>query len=237
MSPIRSAAVITLATLALFSSCGAEDGNGNVVTELRTLRSFQRLHVTDGLTVTVTNGPQQVSITTDSDLQNNLVTDVDGDELKIRLSNNEDIAPTILQIEVTMPELEALVVKGHSTVSAVATYAGEWRLHVENESNVLLTNVTGEKFVAHITDRARAEVSGQVLETDIDLHDASLLEASQLSASRARIDISGGSQASLNATQEIEIDSAGNSRVVVSGNPQNRDVDADRGSEIVFTNQ
>lgn len=237
MSPIRSAALITLATLVLFSSCGAEDGNGFVTTQLRNLKSFERVNVTDGLSVAIVSGPQRVSVTTDEDLQNNITTDVDGNELKIRLSRNEDIAPTILQIEISVPSLTALVVKGQSTVNAVATYAGEWRLHVENESNVTLSNLSAEKFVANITDQARAEVSGQVLETNINLHDSSQLLADQLSASRAKIDISGGSQATLNATQRIEVDSAGNSRVVVSGNPGDKDINADKGSEIVFTNQ
>lgn len=236
MSPIRSA-VITLATLALFSSCGAEDGNGFVTTQLRNLKAFERVHVTDGLTVTIVNGPQRVTVTTDEDLQNNLTTDVDGDELKIRLSKNEDVAPTVLQIEVSMPSLQALVVKDHSNVTAVATQAEEWRLHVENESSVFLSNVSGARFVAHITDQSRAEVSGQVLESDIDLHDASSLLADQLLSGETKIDISGQSQANLNVSRRIEVDSAGNSRVIITGNPPDKDIDADNGSEIVFTNQ
>ena len=237
MTPVRSAALITLATLALFSSCGAEDGNGNVVTQIRNLRNFNRVHVTDGLTVNIVNGAQQVSITVDQDLQNNVVTDVDGDELKIRLAHNEDIAPTIIQIDVSVPSLQALVVKDHSFVTADATQAEEWRLHVENESTARVTNISAERFVAHITDQARAEVTGSVIKSDIDLHDASSLEATNLTTTETKIDISGGSQANLFATQRIEVDSAGNSSVNVAGNPPDKDIDADKGSQILFTNQ
>jgi len=62
------------------------------------------------------------------------------------------------------------------------------------------------------------------------------MNSDAVNAGKAKVDISGQSQVNVRATSDIEIDSSGNSRVFVTGNPTTRDVNADNGSEIVFSN-
>jgi hypothetical protein len=235
MSLIRSA-VITLATLALCSSC-TEEGKGFVNTEQRQLKSFDKVHVSDGLTVNITNGDQRVAVTTDDNLRNNIVTDVDGDTLKIRLAHNEEIDPTIIQIDVSVPALRGLKVDDKSTVNAQATQAENWHLNVDDRSHAVVTNIGAGDLYVDVTDKSSAEITGSASYLSIDCHDTSALMAEGLSATKVKVDISGESQVNVRATNEIEIDSGGNSRVFVSGNPPQRNVDADNGSSIVFNNQ
>lgn len=235
MSLIRSA-VITLATLALCSSC-SESGKGFVNTEQRVLgRTFDKVKVSDGLSVSITNGDQRVAVTTDDNLRNNIVTDIDGDTLKIRLAHNEDVKPTVLQIEVSTPSLRGLNVEGYSTVNAEATQAENWHLDVDSKSHVKVNNIGAGDLFVNVSDESLAEVTGQANYISVDCHDKSSMNSDGLTAVKAKVDISGQSQVNVRATNEIQVDSTGNSRTFVSGNPATRKVNADNGSSVVFSN-
>ncbi len=236
MSLIRSA-VITLATLALCSSC-TEEGKGFVNTEQRQLnRTFDKVHVSDGLSVNITNGDQRVAVTTDDNLRNNVVTDIDGETLKIRLAHNEDIQPTVLQIDVSTPSLRGLTVDGYATVNAEATQAENWHLDVKNKAHATVSNIGAGDLYVDVSDESLATVSGTANYISIDCHDKSAMNSVNLNAVKAKVDISGESQVDVRVTNEIEVDSSGNSRTFISGNPPSRNIDADNGSSVVFNAQ
>jgi hypothetical protein len=233
--PIRSV-VITLAALGLLSACGAEEGNGFIVSEDRQVSSFSKVKVADGVSVEIVLGDRRVTVTTDDNLRDAFKIDVEGDTLKIDREGG-NIEPTVARIVISTPVLKGLEATDRAQVSAQATQSEEWRLTVKDRSNVVITGVTSTRFYVDARDESRVEAFGLTRDINIDCHDNSVVNADGVSAGRAKLDVSGGSLVNVNATNEIEIDASGNSRIIVSGDAPSRNIDADERSEIVFLNQ
>lgn len=235
MCPPRSV-LLSLAVLGLSSACGAEEGNGLIVTEDVQVRDFSKVKVTDGLSVEIVVGPRRVTVTTDENLLDSFEFDVDGNTLKVDRGGRA-IQPTVASISVSTPVLEGLEVTDRSQVNAQATQAEEWRLVVTDRSNVFVTGISATRLFVDARDESRADATGQARDIDIDCHQNSVVNADGVSAGRAKLDVSGGSLVNVNATSEIEISTSGNSRIIVSGNPPARNVNGDDGSEVLFQTQ
>lgn len=93
LSPLILIAAVVLA------ACGdtALEGNGDVVTESRTVSSFEALDATNGVHVILTidptvTGDAVLAVTTDSNLQEFLTTEVTGNTLKVSADRTGGIA-------------------------------------------------------------------------------------------------------------------------------------------------
>lgn len=235
MSPPRSV-LLSLAVLGLFAACGPEEGNGNIVSEDVQVGDFTRVKVSDGLSVELMIGPRRVTVTTDENLLNKFEFDVDGQTLKLDRGGGA-IEPTFATIVISTPALEGLEATDRSQVSAQATQAEDWRLVVTDKSNVFISGITATRFFVDARDESRVDATGLTRDIDIDCHGHSVVNADGVSAGKAKLDVSGGSLVNVNATSEIEIDTSGNSRIIVSGNPPARNVDGDDDSEVLFQTQ
>lgn len=235
MSPLRSV-LLSSAVLALTSACGPETGNGVIASEDFQVSDFDKIKVSDGLSVEILNGARRVSVTTDENLLEAFKFDVDGRTLKISRYGGQT-EPTFSRVVITTPRLEGLEVTDRSQATAQATQAEEWRLVVTDRSIAFVSGITATRLFVDARDESRADATGLTRDVDIDAHQNSGVNTDGVSAGKAKLDVSGGSLVNVNATREIEIDASGGSRIIVSGNPPERNVDTDRDSEVVFGTQ
>lgn len=235
MHPVRSA-LIFASSVGLFAACGPEEGSGFITSEDRQVASFTKVKVTDGLSADIVIGPQRVTVTADENLLHAFKLDVDGDTLKLERGGGA-IEPTVASIVISTPFLEGLEVTDKSQVTAQATQAADWRLIVTDRSSVSITGITATKLFVDARDESRVDATGLTRDIDLDCHQKSIVNTGGVSAGGAKLDVSGGSLVTVNATREIEIDMSGNSRIIVTGNPPLRAIDADNGSEVIFTDQ
>lgn len=90
---------LILVAVVLLAACGdtALEGNGDVVTETRAVSSFESLDATNGVNVILTidptvTGDVTLAVTTDSNLQEFLTTDVTGNTLNVSADRTGGIA-------------------------------------------------------------------------------------------------------------------------------------------------
>lgn len=209
MPSIRAA----LLSLVFLAACGPEAGSGVMGSQDFQVDEFDKVRVAEGLTVEVMTGARRVNVTTDDNLLESIKFDVDGKTLKVSRDGGRT-QPTFARIVITTPTLE--------------------KLEAVNKSTILGSGISATRFEVDARDESRIEASGLTREIDIDCHNQSIVNTDGLSAGKAKVDVSGKSVVTVNATSEIEIDAGGDSRVLVSGNPSQRKVDADPGSEVSF---
>ncbi|HEY0883255.1 MAG TPA: DUF2807 domain-containing protein [Archangium sp.] len=202
--------------LGLLTACGPEAGSGVMGSEDFQVDEFTKVRVAEGLTVEVMTGARRVNVTADDNLIDSFKFDVDGKTLKISRDGGR-VQPTFARIVISAPSLE--------------------RLEAVNKSNITATEISATNFEIDARDESRIFAAGLTRDLDIDCHGQSVVDTGALSAGKAKVDVSGQSLVTVNATSELEIDASGNSRVLVSGNPTQRNVDADPGSEVVFGTQ
>ena len=235
MERLSRSVLISLGVWALGSACSAENGNGLIATQERSVATFSKVKVEDGLQVSIGRGERLVSITTDENLMSFIDVEVDGETLELRRNSNTQ--PTSIErIEVTTNVLTSLEVKDNSQVSADATQAGEWRLTARDVSVVSLTNIETSELDIDASDESRVDAFGNAIRVRIEAKSRSQVNTDGVTAEDVKVDASGGSLVFVNARSKIEVDASGNSFITVSGNPQDRNIDANGGSTVTFSN-
>ena len=238
MTSLTRSAVFAVAVLGLFS-CMQQDGNGNVVTEQRTVKAFTRLKVEDGLRVTITQGPRNVWLTTDENLRSFFQAEVRGDTLVLKRLSNFILKPSgDVAFEVTNEVLEGLDVSGGAggaLVNADATPAGQWRLDVSGESVVSVARMAAQKLTMEVTGNSEVNVSGAASDVKVRASGSSRVNTTRLSAVNVDVDASGSSVLNVAASSSATGSASGSSRVTVVGEPQKRDINTSGSSQVTYT--
>ncbi len=238
MSPLNRSVLICAGALALASSCMSEEGNGIIATQERRLAAFTRVEVEDAIQVSISRGPSRVTITTDENLTSFYEIDVDGQTLKIREMSNFSLRPTgAVFVEVQTERMEGLEVRNGAQVSADATQAGEFRLIVRDKSTASISRIQASELTLDASDESRVDVFGEAARLRVESRSRSAVNADGLTAQEVRVIASGQSLVNVNALGSIEVDASGDSVVTVSGNPPDRNIDANNGSVVSFINQ
>jgi hypothetical protein len=134
-------AVLVLALTAV--GCGST-GSGNIVTETREVEAFDRIEVSSGIAVEITvdpAAPAGVTSIYDDNLQDKILTEVDGDTLVIEVRGNVIAPGSGRMVKVEMPVLIGLFADGGATVDGTGT-ADHLELRAEGGAAVDFEDMT-----------------------------------------------------------------------------------------------
>ena len=134
-------AVLVLALTA--AGCGST-GSGNIVTETREVDTFDRIEVSSGIAVEITvdaAAPAGVTSIYDDNLQDKILTEVDGNTLVIEVRGNVIAPGSGRMVRVAMPVIIGLAADGGATVHGVGA-ADEVELRAEGGSTVDFEDMT-----------------------------------------------------------------------------------------------
>lgn len=198
--PFAAAKLLTFAALAL-GGCHVTGirGNGNVTTETRSVADFTSVEGNGALTITWSNAPATLKITTDQNLLSHLETSVRGGKLLIH--SRGQLRPTD-GIRVT---LSSSGLNGARLTGAVRLTASK---------------LAGKGFYLEGTGATRVNVDGTVNELMATMSGASRLEADSLQAETVELSISGAGKADVAASKILKVAISGAGKVTYSGNPQ-----------------
>ena len=90
--PFATAKLLIFAALALGGCHIGIRGNGNITTEIRTVPDFTSVEADGALTITWSNAPAALKITTDQNLLSHIETSVSGK--KLRVHSRGQLRPT-----------------------------------------------------------------------------------------------------------------------------------------------
>ena len=172
---MKRSALLGVLLLPMLSSaaCGPV-GSGDIVTETRDVGGFSRIEISDGVVLEVTvdaGGAATVESVYDDNLQERLVTEVEGETLMIRSSGwgSFDALASGRKVVVTLPSLSGLIVSGGSRVTASGAVE-DLSLEADGGATIELSDLIvgtmhlvvsgGAGATVNVTDAIDGEVSG-----------------------------------------------------------------------------
>jgi hypothetical protein len=188
-------------------------GSGELSTQNYDFDGFTAVSPGDGFNVEITQGSiYSVKVTTDDNLQQYVDIHKSGSTLEINLQPGS-YQTTDLTAQITMPNLQKVQASGGSVVNA--------------QNLNLVTN-----FGADLSGGSRLTMVGQGVDVTLVGSGGANLYLADFQVNNAQVDLSGGTQCTVNATGTISGVLSGGAHLYYRGNPTLGSIDTTGGSSI-----
>lgn len=180
---------------------GGVCGSGNVVTEKRNVSGFKGVEVGGVFQVEIVAGKDySVEVEADDNLVPLISTEVESGVLRIRTEKSIS-KQSALKIRVSAPDIESLDISG--------------------VSGITLSGVKNSALSVESSGASKINVEGSTGNLTVDVSGASQVDAVNLQTTNARVEASGACKITVNASNEIDADLSGASKVRYAGDPKN----------------
>lgn len=196
-------------------------GNGNVISEERTVSTFTHLSINGVFNVFIDQGDKEsVKIETDENLQDIIETIHTGSKLTIRWKDKASVKEsTKMNVYVTVKNMDVLGIKGVGNVSTTSPLKTEtMELSVSGVGNTSL-EINCKTLTADFSAVGNIELKGTTDEADIIAEGTGNLKAFDLIVKKLTLKVSGIGNTEVHAEEEISITSSGVGNVSYKGNP------------------
>lgn len=215
-------AAIAAITALLFVSCNLGyktiEGNGKVTTETRPHNNyFNSIDVSNALEVVIEQGtPFTITVEADSNLQSNIITEIDGSTLKIYTKDNLDGTN---KIYVRLPVIQQITASGASSVENKNAFTAEnIKLGVSGASEISIA-LEGQSADIEASGASSVKISGRADKLSCDASGSSDINAEKLLAKNVSADASGASSVHVNPTESLTADASGSSEITYKNTP------------------
>lgn len=207
-------------------------GNGDVTEEVRKVRDFDEIQVSRGMNVYITYGsPAKVVVVADENLHDVIVTDVDGDVLKVYAEANIREAEE-KKVMVTIDKLTVVESSSGANVYTQGPFtAKSTELKASSGSNMTM-EFNAEYLRAKCTAGSNIILSGTSKESELEANSGANLKAEALKSDRCRMRASSGSNVFATVLNELEAKASSGATIIYYGNPATTNVERSSGGNI-----
>lgn len=246
--------VIICCLLVSVINCGGViTGSGKLETWVMDYENFNKLDIHNAFQVDIIRSDSfSVEITADDNLFEFLDIRQRGNTLNIGFKWNYVYRNTTQSAIITMPSIEGLDLSGASkgTISSFTSserfeidlsgassldldslQAGDTYFDISGASSISGSIETADSYF-DLSGASTAELSGSTIDTILDLSGASNAKLANFVISDARVNLSGASRATINASGRLDLDLSGGSRLTYLGSPKLGRLDISGGSSI-----
>ena len=190
------------------------------VTETRDLASFTEIDVDGSFDVFVTVGPaQSVKVTADADIIDRVVTEVDGDELTIKMKRGSYNNIRELRVDITVPSLTEAAMNGSGDIEVDGAKGDSFELSVNGSGDATLMNAMVGKVGLSVNGSGDVDASGTCTEVEAEVNGSGDVDASGLKCEIAVADGSGSGDIRVHATKEVKASMSGSGDITITGAP------------------
>ncbi|MBD1397460.1 DUF2807 domain-containing protein [Pontibacter sp. JH31] len=213
------ATALSLLNLPAMAQRNHINGEGEVVSQTRSVSGFKGIDVSGGFSVELTQGSKEgVRIEAQENLHERIKTEVKNGVLHIYneggISTNKG-----LKAYVTVRELNKVNISGGVKLVGKSTFkADAFDLDLSGGSKVTLA-INTKKLVADMSGASKVTLSGVADEVRMDMSGASKVDATELEAKRVRVEASGASDVKVYAKNELNVNASGATKVAYKGSP------------------
>lgn len=219
----------------LLVGCVGELGNGQIITEHRSVAPFRRLSVESGIHATAALGVPALSLTTDSNLLPYIESWVDAETLHLGI--RDGIWPTSsygFRAAVTSDAMIEVTASGGSHVDAVGTPASQWPITASGGSEVSVARLTALNLRIDASGGSDVTVSGSSTGFDANASGGSKIHGDGCTVNDVTLSGSGGSELQLFATDSARGSLSGGSQAWIYGAPPLRVISLSGGSHVYW---
>jgi len=206
--------ISTVLFLGGWAPLGEVVGSGNLVTEEKLFSDFTSVDAGSGFNVEISeSNSYSVFVTADDNVMDNIHVSKLGDTLNVRVNWGVSLSSVTLKVRITMPELLRLELSGGARGIIE---------EISSADSVSFNLSGGSQLVGH----------GEAGNLEIDLSSGSRLDFTDFKSQNVNIELSGGSQATINMDGTLDADLSGGSQLYYIGDPTLGDIETSGGSSI-----
>jgi hypothetical protein len=230
---------ISVTALALVAGCtgvvrgNAIRGSGDIVTREESVSGFVQVRASHGFNVDIRRGEEyQVTIRVDDNLVPYLVVEKQGNALRIGLEPNNSYLNTTLQAEVTMPTLTGVEASGGSDVR-VAGFGSTERLNVNiSGGGSLRGDIDAGAADFELSGGSEMQLSGSGRDLRLEVSGGGNADLANFTVRDVDANLSGGSQATVNASGTIDAVASGGARLFYLDSPTLGNIETSGGAAV-----
>lgn len=247
------ALVVIIATLITSAGCAVVTGSGNVVTREFDYGDFSRIEIGYAFSAEISRADSYlIKISLDDNLFDYLDISKSGDTLHITMEPGNIYSKTQQRAVITLPDLERLElsgaskatvtgftsshdlemeISGASEVDISSVNSGNAYLEISGASNIEGT-LTMKDVVFDVSGASSVTLEGTGEDMSLDASGASDVDLSGLTLNNVWVTLSGASQATVNASGQLNGELSGASILEYLGNPTIGTITSSGGSTI-----
>ena len=220
----------------MLGSCifsGSVEGNGKVVEETRDLGDFDKISVTRGMNVYISQGPvQKVIVSADENLLDVIETSVSDGTLKVS-SNRVIRKASSNKVLVTLPDLVLIKATAGSNIFTEDTLNLKM-LEVKGMagSNVKLVLNSEELHVSAVAG-SNIFLNGTSVSCIVKANSGSNVKAGELNVATCDLKASSGANVWINVQKEMSAKVSSGANVFYSGNPETTNIEKSSGGNVI----
>lgn len=218
---------ITSLLIIVLSSCGyftgeRINGNGNVVIQSRSTGDFNSIEVSGAINVYVRqeSAAPSIKVETDENIQGLIITEVQGNVLRIRQEEGFNLHATTIKVYVAAASYSRLEASGACNIYTESLISGtdKVRVGLSGASDAVL-EISAPAIEAELSGAGSLTMKGETKDLSIDGSGSSKIRCFDLLSENVRIDISGAGNAEVSASTKLDVEVSGAGDVLYKGNP------------------
>ena len=203
-----------------FGSGDRVKGNGDQVTRSRDIDGFTGVKACCSMDIELAEGPFNIRVEAESNLQEFIKTEVSGRRLEIGYTDDANFKSTEpIKVYVTLPKLEYLKASSSSTVTGTSDFHGDdLEVEVSSSATAVLTFI-GEDVTTDASSSATLRLAGRANRIDADASSSSRIDAGKMETRDGRADVSSSADIILNLSESLRAKASSSGSVTYYGNP------------------
>lgn len=219
---VLSVMMLTITTNAQWFLGKTIRGNGNVITKTRDTKDYDAIKVSGFFDVNLVKGNEgKIIVKAESNLLDYIITEVEGDELIIKLKKGTNIN-TKKGIYITVPfqDIDAITLNGSGDVTGDDVVTGK-KLEVKlSGSGDMKLALDVQKVTSKLSGSGDMTLKGNANFLDTTLVGSGDFNSKDLRAKEAEVNVTGSGDSSVFVTDKINAKVIGSGDIVFYGNPE-----------------
>jgi hypothetical protein len=236
MLKTRSLSILILAVILLVACQNVSlTGSGNVVTEEESFSEFDKIDVSHGFNVDVSQGDTyRVIVRADDNVMEHVEVSKSGDTLKIGLKprRSYQLKNTTLEAKVTMPALVGLDLSSGSHVNIAGLQSAEdFNANLSSGSH-MRGDLEARNVSFDLSSGSGMVLSGSAKDMKLEASSGGQIDLGDFSVVNANVDMSSGGSAKINVSGTLDAHASSGSHVTYVGNPNLGNIETSSGGSV-----
>lgn len=199
--------------------CRFKTGSGNVVSENRTVGNFTGISTSQGFEVEVVTGENySVKVDADDNLMKYVVTEINGNMLKVGLENNVNVSNAHLRAKITAPSIESIRASSGATVTLKGMMKAESKATLDASSGATIRTAVDAPLVsAEASSGSQIFLTGRTQTLKFQASSSGSINAAELLSENAKVSASSGASVKVHASLKLDASASSGGNIKYRG--------------------
>ncbi len=212
--------ILAVAAVSCKWTIGVVRGSGDIVSEEREVSGFDEIQFTGIGNLIIEQGDEEALVVeADDNIIGLIETEVRGDKLHIGFKRGVNIVPTSkVKFYLTVKELDRIDLSGVGSIDCDEFETDDLEFHISGSGDIDF-EIIAESIETSVSGLGDIDLSGEVDFHRVQISGSGKYNAEELGSKDCEVDISGLGSATVNVSDNLDIEINGAGNVYYKGNP------------------